>query len=103
MQSRIVAKLGALQFVDYGADKCVKVELDYKVGGTQKVQCVLLAVRGEEDDKIDVIYGLYAFGWKEADNWMLNDKYWETDDKKKKLKNWITYKAAKKAQEAIQN
>eukprot|EP00486_Rosalina_sp_Unknown_P004611 CAMPEP_0201575526 /NCGR_PEP_ID=MMETSP0190_2-20130828/20772_1 /ASSEMBLY_ACC=CAM_ASM_000263 /TAXON_ID=37353 /ORGANISM="Rosalina sp." /LENGTH=146 /DNA_ID=CAMNT_0048005253 /DNA_START=39 /DNA_END=476 /DNA_ORIENTATION=+ len=69
MQAQIVAKMEALQYVDVGQDKAIKIDLDYAWGGTQRLKCVFLAVKGLPNDKYAVVYGLYSFQWAEADNW----------------------------------
>merc|ERR1719461_309138 len=96
LQEEIVGKTKQLQFVDCGFEECVKVELSYSWGGRQRTKCVFLAAKGMPNDKIALVYGLYSYEWNEADNWKLNCSYWETADKKKKLKNWILFRAAQR-------
>eukprot|EP01084_Bolivina_argentea_P043616 80339_1 len=101
LQRQVAEKLIALSYVDCGAENCIKVQLDYTCGGRQSTKCVFLVAKGLENDKIAVVYGLYAYEWNEADNWRLRCEYWETDEKKKQLKNWVLYRAAKRAYESI--
>eukprot|EP01084_Bolivina_argentea_P272749 464456_1 len=103
MQKHLAAKFESLSYVDIGKDEVIKIDLNYGYGDRQYTKCVFIMVKALPNDKLGVIYGLHSYSWAEKYCWKLNEVYWERPETKRRLKNWLLYRAAKKALACIQN
>eukprot|EP01084_Bolivina_argentea_P122100 216389_1 len=100
-QQEVLDVLLQLQWADKGAESIESIQMNYTCGGRSTVACCMLLAKDLGNDKIGVIYGIYRYSWKEQDTWKLNCRYWETQDKKSKLKNWLKFRSIGRVIQAI--